>query len=80
MASYNARLVEVRQRVFTILEDFADPAKQRVFNNAELPFDKPEDRELACRTQIYFFRAVFANLNRTPALNFGLRSPLEGHL
>lgn len=61
----------VRERGYTILEDFTDPANPGFFNYEELPLDQPEDRDLAVRTQISFFREGLSTLDRNGELNSG---------
>lgn len=58
MESFKAGLVEVCERGYTTLEDFADPANSPFFRTFELPFEQHDGAELTCRTQTDFLHEV----------------------
>ena len=64
MAFFKARLVELRERGYTILEDFADPTNEKFLDGVRLPFDRIEDDVLRGRSQLEFFNKVFSTLDQ----------------
>lgn len=69
IAFFKAKLVDVKERGFTVLDGFAGPINPSFFNEIEFPFNTPENMgELQGRTQDHFFQGVYATLDRRAAL------------
>jgi len=68
MDYFKACLMEVRERGYTILEDFAVPAKNDFIGTGELPFPRQEYPNSEGRTQTQFFNDELGTLNRRTAV------------
>lgn len=67
---FKARLVEVCEREYAMLDVFPDTTNANFFNKVELPFDQPEELgELDGRTQLQLLNVVMRTLKRKDDLN-----------